>query len=86
MKVYADHGLRGMARVDFFLKESGRVVFNEINTLPGFTSISMYPQLWEASGCPYADLIDRLISWRWRIGADTVRRGEEENGKGKNKF
>ena len=45
----------------FFLKESGRVVFNEINTLPGFTSISMYPKLWEASGIPYPDLIDKLL-------------------------
>lgn len=54
-------GCRGLARVDFFLKDSGRVVFNEINTLPGFTNISMYPQLCEASGIPYPDLIDRLI-------------------------
>ena len=54
-------GCRGLARVDYFLKDSGRVVFNEINTLPGFTNISMYPQLWEASGISYPDLIDRLI-------------------------
>ena len=54
-------GCRGLARVDFFLKESGRVVFNEINTLPGFTHISMYPKLWEASGLHYSELIDRLI-------------------------
>ena len=53
---------RGMARVDFFLeKPSGRIYLNEINTIPGFTSISMYPKLWEASGIPYRDLIDRLI-------------------------
>jgi D-alanine-D-alanine ligase len=53
---------RGMARVDFFLeKPSGRVYLNEINTIPGFTSISMYPKLWEASGIPYRELIDRLI-------------------------
>ena len=50
-----------MSRVDFFLEDGGRVVFNEINTLPGFTSISMYPKLWEASGIPYDELIDRLI-------------------------
>ncbi len=61
IKVYEIMGCRGLARVDFFLKESGRVVFNEINTLPGFTHISMYPKLWEASGVPYAELIDRLI-------------------------
>ena len=61
VKIYQTMGCRGMARVDFFLKESGRVVFNEINTLPGFTSISMYPKLWEASGIPYPDLIDKLL-------------------------
>jgi D-alanine-D-alanine ligase len=53
---------RGMARVDFFLERpSGRVYVNEINTIPGFTSISMYPKLWEASGISYRELIDRLI-------------------------
>ena len=53
---------RGMARVDFFLeKPSGRIYVNEINTIPGFTSISMYPKLWEASGISYRELIDCLI-------------------------
>ena len=61
VKIFQTMGCRGMARVDFFLKDSGRVVFNEINTLPGFTSISMYPKLWEASGIPYPQLIDRLL-------------------------
>jgi len=51
----------GMGRVDCFLKENGEVVVNEINTIPGFTSISMYPKLWEESGIKYPDLIDRLI-------------------------
>lgn len=52
----------GMARVDFFLdRDTGRVYVNEINTIPGFTKISMYPKLWEASGIPYPELIDRLI-------------------------
>ncbi len=52
----------GMARVDLFIeKGSGKVYLNEINTIPGFTKISMYPKLWEASGLPYARLIDRLI-------------------------
>jgi D-alanine-D-alanine ligase len=52
----------GLSRVDFFVhKESGQVYINEINTLPGFTSISMYPKLWEASGIPYDKLIERLI-------------------------
>jgi D-alanine-D-alanine ligase len=53
----------GMARVDFFLeKESNRLVINEINTIPGFTRISMYPKLWEATGISYPELCDRLIS------------------------
>ena len=53
----------GMARVDFFLeRDSGRLLLNEINTIPGFTSTSVYSRLWAASGLPYADLLDRLIA------------------------
>jgi D-alanine-D-alanine ligase len=53
----------GFARVDFFvLHENGRVLVNEINTIPGFTKISMYPKLWEASGLPYPKLIERLVA------------------------
>jgi D-alanine-D-alanine ligase len=52
----------GMARVDFFLEHrTGKILLNEINTIPGFTSISMYPKLWEASGLSYRNLLDRLI-------------------------
>jgi D-alanine-D-alanine ligase len=51
----------GMARVDYFLAPDGRLYLNEVNTIPGFTSISMYPRLWEASGLAYPDLVDRLI-------------------------
>jgi D-alanine-D-alanine ligase len=52
----------GMARVDFLLdRGSGKVYLNEINTIPGFTSISMYPKLWEASGIPYPELMERLV-------------------------
>ena len=51
----------GLARVDFFMKENGTVFVNEINTMPGFTRISMYPKLWEVSGISYTKLIDRLI-------------------------
>jgi D-alanine-D-alanine ligase len=51
----------GLARVDFFLKDDGSLIVNEINTMPGFTRISMYPKLWEASGLSYTSLIDRLI-------------------------
>jgi len=53
----------GMARVDLFLERTTQKFYvNEINTLPGFTTISMYPKLWEASGVPYSELIDRLIA------------------------
>lgn len=53
----------GLARVDFFVeRETNRVIINEINTMPGFTSISMYAKMWEASGISYAELIDRLIA------------------------
>jgi len=63
----------GLARVDFLMEpgvkarkskkpKPARIYLNEINTMPGFTSISMYPKLWEASGIPYKQLIDRLIT------------------------
>ena len=62
VKVYTAIGCRGLSRVDFFVTfEENRVVFNEINTLPGFTSISMYPKLFAASGIPYAETIDTLL-------------------------
>jgi len=52
----------GMARIDFFVsKKENKIYLSEINTIPGFTSVSMYPRLWEASGIPYSDLIDQLI-------------------------
>ena len=62
VKVYSAIGCQGLSRVDFFVTyEENRVVFNEINTLPGFTSISMYPKLFAASGIPYSELIDNLL-------------------------
>ncbi len=54
-------GCAGMARVDFFLLDDDVVWINEVNTIPGFTSISMYPKLWEASGLPYGELVERLL-------------------------
>ena len=51
----------GLSRVDFFVTNDGEVIFNEINTMPGFTAISMYPMLWEAAGIPKPELVDRLI-------------------------
>ena len=61
VRIYQAIGCRGLSRVDFFVTEDDRVVFNEINTIPGFTSISMYPKLFAASGIPYPQLIDELI-------------------------
>jgi D-alanine-D-alanine ligase len=55
--------LSGMARVDFLLDgAAGSLYLNEVNTIPGFTAISMYPKMWEASGLPYPALLDRLIA------------------------
>lgn len=54
-------GAEGLARVDLFVTADGRVLVNEINTMPGFTHISMFPKLWEASGISYRDLITDLI-------------------------
>jgi D-alanine-D-alanine ligase len=51
----------GMARVDFFLRSGGEIIVNELNTIPGFTRISMYPKLWEATGISYSELIGKLI-------------------------
>jgi D-alanine-D-alanine ligase len=60
---YMALGCSSMARVDFFLdKKTNKFYLNEINTLPGFTSISMYPKLWESTGLKYSDLLDKLIA------------------------
>lgn len=58
----------GLARVDFFLRPDGSVVLNEVNTMPGFTAISMFPRMWAATGVDYPELVDRLV-------ADALRRG-----------
>src|SRR5271154_6545624 len=80
--VFQDYAVRafraidgaGMARCDFFLeKRSGKIYVNELNTIPGFTSISMYPKLWEASGLPYPKLIDRLIELAIELHAEKAR-------------
>jgi D-alanine-D-alanine ligase len=55
----------GLARVDFFLRDDGSLLVNEINTLPGFTAVSMYPKLWEASGIGIGELVKRLIDLAW---------------------
>lgn len=61
VKTFKTLECEGLGRVDFFLKENGELFVIEINTIPGFTKISMYPQLWEASGISYTDLIDQLL-------------------------
>src|SRR5277367_5336067 len=80
--VFQDYAVRafhaidgtGMARCDFFLeRRSGKIYINELNTIPGFTSISMYPKLWEASGLPYPKLIDRLIELAIELHAEKAR-------------
>jgi D-alanine-D-alanine ligase len=64
----------GMARCDFFLEnKTGKVFINELNTIPGFTSISMYPKMWEASGLPYTKLIDRLIELAFELHREKAR-------------
>ncbi len=61
VRAYKALGCSGMARCDFFAKDNGEVYLNELNTIPGFTSISMYPKLWEESGLKFPDLLDRLM-------------------------
>lgn len=62
VRAYTAIDCAGMARVDFFVeRETNKIYLNELNTIPGFTKISMYPKLWEASGLPYKELVDRLI-------------------------
>jgi D-alanine-D-alanine ligase len=65
--------LAGMARVDFFLDAEDNVYLNEVNTIPGFTPVSMYPKLWEASGLPYSKLLDRLIELAMERHAERSR-------------
>jgi D-alanine-D-alanine ligase len=71
IKTYKALDAEGMARVDFMLSDDGNIYLNEINTIPGFTSISMYPKLWEASGISYPELLDELI----RLA---IERGDEK--------
>lgn len=61
IKTFKALGCEGMARVDGFLTEKGEFIVNEVNTLPGFTNISMYPKLWQVSGLSYSELLDTLI-------------------------
>ena len=74
VRAYQAIDCAGMARVDFFLeKNTGEIYLNELNSIPGFTSISMYPKLWEASGLSYTGLVDRLIELALERKADRAR-------------
>ena len=74
VKAYKAIDCAGMARVDFLLdKDDGKFYLNEVNTIPGFTEISMYPKLWDASGLPYPQLIDRLVELALERKADRDR-------------
>ena len=74
IRAYLAVDCAGMARVDFLLsRETGELYVSELNTIPGFTAISMYPKLWEASGIPYPELIDRLIGLALERQADRAR-------------
>ncbi|MDR2543794.1 MAG: D-alanine--D-alanine ligase [Treponema sp.] len=73
IKVFKVLCCEGLSRIDFFLKSNGELIVNEINTMPGFTRISMYPKMWEASGISYTGLITRLIEL-------AIERFEKERG------
>ena len=74
LKAYKTCGLSGMARVDFFIdKRTGNILLNEVNTIPGFTAISMYPRMCEAGGLPYSLLLDELLD----LAADRFKRRSE---------
>ena len=63
VKVFRAYRAEGLARVDFLYEEDGRgLLLNELNTMPGFTPISMYPQMWQATGLTYRALIDELVA------------------------
>ncbi|MBK9324044.1 MAG: D-alanine--D-alanine ligase [Bdellovibrionaceae bacterium] len=70
LKTYKVMGCEGLARVDFFLKQNGDLYVNEINTLPGFTKISMYPKMWESSGLSYTHLVTKLIEFGFEKHAE----------------
>ncbi|WP_436516013.1 D-alanine--D-alanine ligase family protein [Ekhidna sp. To15] len=69
VRAYEALDCQGMSRVDMFLTDKGEVLVNEVNTIPGFTSISMYPKLWEEAGLSYSDLLDKLVELAIERGA-----------------
>lgn len=84
VEAFRSLSLRGMARVDFFVeKGSGKIFVNEVNTLPGFTPISMYPKLWEASGRTYPELLARLVHLAIEAAAEDRERATRRGGHGR---
>jgi D-alanine-D-alanine ligase len=82
VKAFAVLGASGLSRVDFFVeKGTDRVVLNEINTMPGFTSISMYAKLWAASGVSYPELVDRLIALALQRHGETTISFDRNEGR-----
>ena len=77
-RAYLALDCRGLARVDFFLGTApdgrDRLVINEVNTMPGFTPISMFPRMWAATGVTYPELVDRLVAGRARHGGSRPAR------------
>ena len=74
VKAFVTHGCAGLARVDFFyLPDRDRLLVNELNTMPGFTPISMYPKLWQVAGLNYAKLVSRLVDLAFERHADRMR-------------
>jgi D-alanine-D-alanine ligase len=77
-KTYEILGCRGLSRVDFFLADDGTLYVNEVNTLPGFTNISMYPKLWRERGVSYSQLIERLVLLALEKEPEITAEKEEE--------
>ena len=73
LKAYKALGMKGLCRIDFLVDQNNVPYLSEPNTLPGFTNISLYPQMWEVSGIKYSDLIDRLI----KLGLEEFERQEQ---------
>jgi D-alanine-D-alanine ligase len=73
IEAFRSLGCEGLARIDFFLREDGKLIVNEVNTLPGFTNISMYPKVMEALGISYPELVDRLIRHALKRAGSTLR-------------
>ena len=77
IEAYQALDMNGLSRVDFLMSKEGKFYLNEVNTMPGFTPISMYGRLWEASGLKYSDLLDKMIVLAQERFADRQRNAVE---------